>query len=169
MHSRLCSFSRLHAVAPSRWSSLLFSPRWCFSPSASTSNVLCIGSMSLRRAQALIVSVFFLSQASRLTRLHPRRSLATQQYFDSYGMFITIVFSLPILFNCSVLVCLWLYQTFSLMRQVARKRVELRSRKKNDGDSADKAGDVNDDSVSPAEAPAATRRSAAKKKKASQE
>ncbi len=89
---------------------------------------------------------------TRLTLHHPLfpfREFSKQQYFDSGGVFITVVLSTPILFNCILLLvgccgmrlvhphsivpiplllqCLWLIQASSLLVQV--KRAELTGRK----------------------------------------
>ncbi|KAL0274473.1 UNVERIFIED_CONTAM: hypothetical protein PYX00_006886 [Menopon gallinae] len=47
-----------------------------------------------------------------------------QQYFDSKGMFISLVFSAPILLNCMVLVASWLYQSSQLMTKLKRAQLE---------------------------------------------
>ncbi|KAG5333358.1 TMM18 protein, partial [Acromyrmex heyeri] len=47
-----------------------------------------------------------------------------QQYFDSQGWFISIVFSVPILMNCMIMVASWLYQSSQLMTSL--KRAQLR-------------------------------------------
>ena len=66
--------------------------------------------------------------------------------------------------------CLWLYHTFTLMREVTRKRAELRARSKNSKKSDDGASDetatASDEAATTATG-SATRRTAAKKKEAS--
>ncbi|KAG8225126.1 hypothetical protein J437_LFUL006149 [Ladona fulva] len=47
-----------------------------------------------------------------------------QQYFDSKGMFISLVFSVPILLNCMIMVANWLWQSSQLMLRV--KQVQMR-------------------------------------------
>ncbi|XP_069698209.1 transmembrane protein 18 [Periplaneta americana] len=47
-----------------------------------------------------------------------------QQYFDSQGMFISLVFSVPILLNCMIMVANWLWQSSQLMTKL--KRAQLR-------------------------------------------
>ncbi|KAH0554351.1 transmembrane protein 18 [Cotesia glomerata] len=51
-----------------------------------------------------------------------------QQYFDSKGLFISIVFSVPILMNCMIMVASWLYQSSQLTTNL--KRAQLRQRAK---------------------------------------
>ncbi|CAL1682128.1 unnamed protein product [Lasius platythorax] len=52
-----------------------------------------------------------------------------QQYFDSKGLFISIVFSVPILINCMIMVASWLYQSSQLMTNL--RRAQLRQQVKN--------------------------------------
>jgi len=47
-----------------------------------------------------------------------------QQYFDNQGMFISLVFSVPILLNCMIMVANWLWQSSQLMTKL--KRAQLR-------------------------------------------
>ncbi|XP_041360949.1 transmembrane protein 18-like [Gigantopelta aegis] len=64
---------------------------------------------------------------------------SNQQYFDSNGLFISVVFSMPILCNCLVIVMMWLFNAGNLMVQVKRvqlvkeaKRQKLKEAEKND-------------------------------------
>ncbi|XP_012270140.1 transmembrane protein 18 isoform X2 [Orussus abietinus] len=52
-----------------------------------------------------------------------------QQYFDSKGLFISVVFSVPILINCMIMVASWLYQSSQLMTSL--KKAQLREQAKN--------------------------------------
>ncbi|KAI5705107.1 hypothetical protein M8J76_016473 [Diaphorina citri] len=56
------------------------------------------------------------------------RSFARHEYFDEKGMFISIVFSIPLLLNCMILVALWLYQSSQLM--IHLKKAQLKQMKK---------------------------------------
>lgn len=51
-----------------------------------------------------------------------------QQYFDSKGLFISVVFSIPILLNCMIMVGSWLYQSTQIMTNL--KKAQLRQRLK---------------------------------------
>ncbi|KAH8266291.1 hypothetical protein KR038_008852 [Drosophila bunnanda] len=53
-------------------------------------------------------------------------SFSKQQYFDSNGLFISTVFSIPILLNCMLLIGTWLYNSTQLM--VTLKTAQLRER-----------------------------------------
>ncbi|XP_034952498.1 transmembrane protein 18 [Chelonus insularis] len=55
-------------------------------------------------------------------------AFSRQQYFDSKGLFISIVFSVPILMNCMIMVASWLYQSSQLMTSL--KRAQLRQQAK---------------------------------------
>lgn len=54
------------------------------------------------------------------------RYFSRQQYFDSKGLFISVIFSIPLLINCLLMVCNWLYASGTLM--VKLKRAQLRER-----------------------------------------
>ncbi|KAK2825558.1 hypothetical protein Q7C36_019485 [Tachysurus vachellii] len=46
------------------------------------------------------------------------RSFAKFQYFDSKGMFISLVYSVPLLFNTIVIVAVWVRRTFATMTEL---------------------------------------------------
>ncbi|KAL5286719.1 TMEM18 family protein [Megaselia abdita] len=52
-----------------------------------------------------------------------------QQYFDSNGLFISTVFSMPILLNCMLLIGAWLYNSTQMMAQLKSAQMKQRSRK----------------------------------------
>lgn len=53
------------------------------------------------------------------------RLFSRQQYFDSNGFFISLVFCVPILLNCMLMVANWLYMSRELMTQL--KIAQLKS------------------------------------------
>lgn len=71
----------------------------------------------------LLLLVYFSENINELAS-NNWRLMATHQYFDSKGMFISMVFSIPILLNCMGMVATWLYQSSQLMTKL--KRAELR-------------------------------------------
>lgn len=65
---------------------------------------------------------------------------ARQQYFDSNGLFISVVFSMPLLMNCLVLVVFWLWDVgmlISNLKQIKIRRLKKRQEKlRNDANNA---------------------------------
>ncbi|CAB3366001.1 Hypothetical predicted protein [Cloeon dipterum] len=65
----------------------------------------------------MLFSVYF-SENINMYAAQRWRSFSKQQYFDSKGMFISIVFSIPMLFNCMIMVANWLWQSSELLARV---------------------------------------------------
>nr|XP_057912186.1 transmembrane protein 18 [Doryrhamphus excisus] len=57
------------------------------------------------------------------------RSFSQFQYFDSKGMFISLVFSIPLLFNAIIIVTVWLYKTFSTMAELKTLQLKQKARR----------------------------------------
>uniref|UniRef100_T1H6D5 Transmembrane protein 18 n=1 Tax=Megaselia scalaris TaxID=36166 RepID=T1H6D5_MEGSC len=57
------------------------------------------------------------------------KMFSKQQYFDSNGLFISTVFSMPILLNCMLLIGAWLYNSTQMMAQLKSAQMRQRSRK----------------------------------------
>lgn len=53
---------------------------------------------------------------------------AKQQYFDSNGFFISVVFSVPVLINCLVIVVSWLWDVGMLISNVKQMKIRQRSK-----------------------------------------
>ncbi|XP_026196550.1 transmembrane protein 18 [Anabas testudineus] len=81
---------------------------------------------------ALVYSAEYLNELAAMNW----RSFSKFQYFDSKGMFISLIFSIPLLLNTVIIVALWVYRTFSTMTELKTlqlKRKALRQRReKND-------------------------------------
>ncbi|XP_068147191.1 transmembrane protein 18 [Drosophila tropicalis] len=57
------------------------------------------------------------------------KTFSKQQYFDSNGLFISTVFSIPILLNCMFLIGTWLYSSTQLMANLKTAQIKERLRK----------------------------------------
>ncbi|KAH8253592.1 hypothetical protein KR032_006164 [Drosophila birchii] len=73
----------------------------------------------------LLLAVYFTESINEYAAQN-WRSFSKQQYFDSNGLFISTVFSIPILLNCMLLIGTWLYNSTQLM--VSLKTAQLRER-----------------------------------------
>ncbi|KAK5622229.1 Transmembrane protein 18 [Crenichthys baileyi] len=64
------------------------------------------------------------------------RLFSNFQYFDSKGMFISLVYSIPLLLNAVIIVMVWVYRTFSTMAELKtlqlKRRARREKREKND-------------------------------------
>ncbi|XP_017766987.1 PREDICTED: transmembrane protein 18 isoform X2 [Eufriesea mexicana] len=77
---------------------------------------------------ALLLLVYF-SESINEVAASNWMLFSKQQYFDSNGLFISVVFSVPILMNCMVMIASWLYQSSQLMTSL--KRAQLRQQIRN--------------------------------------
>ncbi|BES88430.1 Transmembrane protein 18 [Nesidiocoris tenuis] len=75
----------------------------------------------------LLLLVYFSENINEVAS-HHWRSISRQKYFDSNGMFISLIFSVPILLNCMVMMASWLWQSSELMVQL--KSAQLKQRRK---------------------------------------
>lgn len=82
----------------------------------------------------LLLMMVFFSENLNEWAAQNYKLFSKQQYFDSNGLFISTVFSTPILINCLVMVIMWLLNMSKLMSEV--RYVKHRSRKKPDTDSS---------------------------------
>ncbi|XP_070533557.1 transmembrane protein 18-like [Ptychodera flava] len=71
----------------------------------------------------LLVLVFFSETINGLCAEHYQK-FSRLQYFDSNGLFISLVFSVPILANCLVIVVMWVLLSGQMLIKV--KRAQLR-------------------------------------------
>ena len=74
----------------------------------------------------LLVAVYF-SESINEYAAHNWHSFSRQQYVDSHGLFISTVFSIPILLNCMILIGVWLYNSTQLM---AKLKIEQQEQEK---------------------------------------
>jgi hypothetical protein len=89
-----------------------------------------------RRNLTLLTLLFLLLLASVLAGELINQHLAAnftlfsrQQYFDSSGMFYSLIWSFPALVNCIVILVNWFLLSGSLLVQVKRKELELKAKK----------------------------------------
>lgn len=73
----------------------------------------------------LILLVYFSESINQLASTN-WKIFSRQQYFDSRGLFISVVFSVPILLNCMIMMGSWLWQSRQLM--ITLKTAQLRER-----------------------------------------
>ncbi|KAJ3607067.1 hypothetical protein NHX12_026582 [Muraenolepis orangiensis] len=71
------------------------------------------------------VNVSVLQGAGRPVPAHG--SFSNFQYFDSSGMFISLVYSIPLLFNTIIIVMVWVYRTFSTMTELKIMQLKRRA------------------------------------------
>lgn len=71
----------------------------------------------------LILLVYFSESINKLASTN-WKIFSRQQYFDSRGLFISVVFSVPILLNCMIMMGSWLWQSRQLM--ITLKTAQLR-------------------------------------------
>ncbi|CAL8314490.1 unnamed protein product [Boreogadus saida] len=104
-----------------------------------TFHTICLGSTLLTcrfyRVQIcqFLLMVAMVYSAEYLNELAANywRSFSNFQYFDSTGMFISLVYSIPLLFNTIIIVIVWVYRTFSTMTEL--KTLQLKRRALREG------------------------------------
>lgn len=70
-----------------------------------------------------LLLVYFSEALNELAAQH-WQAFSSQQYFDSQGMFISLVFSAPLLLNCIIMVGQWMWTSGTLM--IRLKQAQLR-------------------------------------------
>ncbi|XP_018329650.1 transmembrane protein 18 [Agrilus planipennis] len=80
----------------------------------------------------LLLLVYFSEQINEIAA-NNWKIFSRQQYFDSSGLFISVVFSMPILLNCMLMVGSWLWQSRQLMMRLklAQLKESIRQREIN--------------------------------------
>ena len=69
------------------------------------------------------IVLVYLSETSNKYAAQHWKVFSSENYFDSNGLFISTVFSAPILMNCVVLIVVWLYTAANMLLQMKKKQV----------------------------------------------
>ena len=77
----------------------------------------------------LMLTVFCAEYINEWAAMH-WSLFARQQYFDSNGLFISVVFSMPLLINCMVIVLSWLWDVGHLISDAKRLKIQRINRAK---------------------------------------
>lgn len=87
-----------------------------------------------------LLLVYFSEALNELAAKH-WQSFSSQQYFDSQGMFISLVFSTPLLLDCIIMVGQWMWTSATMMTQIkqAQLRREIRRQRSANSERTPKA------------------------------
>lgn len=78
----------------------------------------------------LLLLVYFSESINRIATTN-WQVFSKQQYFDNNGLFISMVFSVPILLNCMLMVGSWMWQSTQLMKNLKIAQLnELKKKEK---------------------------------------
>ncbi|CAF1102208.1 unnamed protein product [Adineta ricciae] len=106
-------------------------------------HVICLLIIILTRGHVNIQVLIFLALLSCIYCAEYINELAAKkwqlfaedQHFDSQGMFISTVLSLPVIINCCVIVSIWLYESIYLIRLYIKTIKKRRQEQVNSTDS----------------------------------
>ncbi|XP_031638183.1 transmembrane protein 18 [Contarinia nasturtii] len=95
-----------------------------------TTAAVCTRNHSLFQMVLFLVLLLLVYFSETINELAARnwRTFSRQQYFDSNGLFISTVFSIPILLNCMLMIGNWLYNSTQLMSKL--KVAQLKEQRK---------------------------------------
>lgn len=94
-----------------------------------TSLSLCIRSYNFQATLFVIyLSIAYCSEYINEWAAHNYKLFSEEQYFDSNGMFISILLSTPLLLNCFIMVGAWLWEVTQTL--IGLQRAKLRHKAK---------------------------------------
>lgn len=95
-----------------------------------TTTAICTRNHSLFQVILFLVLLLLVYFSETINELAARHwtTFSRQQYFDSNGLFISTVFSIPILLNCMLMIGNWLYNSTQLMSKL--KIAQLKAQRK---------------------------------------
>ncbi|KTF85303.1 hypothetical protein cypCar_00016003 [Cyprinus carpio] len=76
---------------------------------------------------AMVYSAEYLNELAAMNW----RSFSKFQYFDSKGMFISLVYSVPLLLNAVIIVAVWVWRTFSTMTELKILQLKRKAAREN--------------------------------------
>ncbi|XP_030560088.1 transmembrane protein 18 [Drosophila novamexicana] len=77
----------------------------------------------------VLLSVVYFSESINEYAAQNWKTFSKQQYFDGNGLFISTVFSIPILLNCMLLIGTWLYNSTQMMATLKTAQLKERARR----------------------------------------
>uniref|UniRef100_A0A1A7X7V5 Transmembrane protein 18 n=2 Tax=Iconisemion striatum TaxID=60296 RepID=A0A1A7X7V5_9TELE len=77
----------------------------------------------------LIVSLVYSAEYLNELAAMNWRAFSNFQYFDSKGMFISLVYSVPLLLNAIIIVMVWVHRTFSTMTELKTLQLKRKARR----------------------------------------
>jgi len=110
-------------------------------------HALCFATILLTRKYTNIQIVLFCTLSGiallseRINKLGAKhwRLFSSEQYFDSYGLFIMVILSGPMMVNCLILVIIWLIEAGQLLIKTKRRQLlHLKDESQTETDKKDK-------------------------------
>ncbi|XP_050033731.1 transmembrane protein 18 [Dermacentor andersoni] len=90
-----------------------------------------------------LLLVYFSEALNELAARH-WRAFSSHQYFDSQGMFISLVFSMPLLLNCIIMVGQWMWTSGNLMIRIKQAQLREEIRRQRSANSSHSKGSKGD-------------------------